>query len=151
MPSPSIKYPEGVSVGRDCYIRVKQPAVRGRSAVDHGIVGRAPHNVGGGWLAQEPNCTPIGDGKPFATQREAVRAVLQAKGLWDPRKPAEFRVTDKSGKSIKSGDIVRSYRGDDMVFYHVSNGPSEGREAKVIVDGIEFYASVFDLDVREVA
>lgn len=64
-----------------------------------------------------------------------------------------YRVTDKQGKSVKRGDTVTSFRGENFTFISVSRGPEYNGTAKVIV-GIpgeghtrEYYDRVFDLTV----
>ena len=58
-----------------------------------------------------------------------------------------YRVTDKSGREVKPGDLVTDFRGDRQVFQRVSRGTEYNGTAKVVCDGTERYAQVFDLTV----
>jgi hypothetical protein len=61
---------------------------------------------------------------------------------------AKFLVINKkTNEAIKPGDKVTSFRGDTEVFEMVSRGPEQGKSAKVIVGGMEYYAEVWDLVV----
>jgi hypothetical protein len=93
----------------------------------------------------------------FGGQREAVRAVMQAQGLW----PAEVRPEPKysthearrDGKVVRPGDQVHDFRGEAGVYEMISRlpDPEEGKTGKVIVDGREFYAKVWSLEIVAVA
>lgn len=61
----------------------------------------------------------------------------------------KFTVTDRDGKLIESGDIVTDFRGDSHRFECVSRFDDSGRTPKVVVDGVEYYASVFNLTIKE--
>jgi hypothetical protein len=60
----------------------------------------------------------------------------------------EYRVVDRQGSPVRKGDPVTDFRGDSGTFTGVSRGPEGGRTAKVIVDGAEYYASVWGLTVE---
>jgi hypothetical protein len=63
----------------------------------------------------------------------------------------KYRVTDKGGKEILPGDEVTYFRGNKGTFQGVSRGPVPGKTAKVLVDGFEYYANVFDLIVEAIS
>ena len=101
MPSPAIKYPPGVSVGRDRAVRYVRPAAGGKPAQDFGVVGYAYYiEADGRWHPfYRDRDLALGRGRvrirvdggrdeelvTYRTQREAVRTILQAQGFW----PAE--------------------------------------------------------------
>ena len=65
-----------------------------------------------------------------------------------------YRVTyANTGNEVKPGDTIRDFRGTPAIFEWVSRGPSNGREAKVVVreangQTYEYYASVYNLTVE---
>lgn len=61
-----------------------------------------------------------------------------------------YKVSDKSGNEITGGDTVTDFRGNTGTFQSVSRGPEYNGTAKVIVDGREFYARVWNLTVETV-
>jgi len=60
-----------------------------------------------------------------------------------------WRVTNKEGAIVNPGDTVTDFRGETATYQGVARGPEPERMAKVIVDGREYYASVFDLTVTD--
>lgn len=60
-----------------------------------------------------------------------------------------YRVTDSSGKEIREGDTVISFRGEEGTFKYVTRGPLPGKSAKVLTDQGEFYANVFGLKAEK--
>lgn len=181
MPSPAIKYPPGVSVRRDGAVTYKRPAMGGKPAQDFGVVGHVhptgrhavantpeagdatgwtAHYADGGRVRADTTWPDLRVGEqlePFKGQREAVRAVLQAQGFW----PAEVRPEPKypkhearrDGKPVRPGDQVHDFRGEAGVYEMISRIPEPdlGKTGKVIVDGREFYAKVWGLEIVEVA
>lgn len=61
----------------------------------------------------------------------------------------QYRVTDETGKEVKEGDTVTSFRGEKETFKYVTRGPLPGKSAKVLTDQGEFYANVFGLKVEK--
>lgn len=131
-----------IPVCTDCYSRPRIPAPIADAAR------RAPQ--GSRFLAFVGRVFP-------GAEREAVRAVLQAQGFW----PAEVRPEPKypkhearrDGKPVRPGDRVHDFRGEAGVYEMISRipEPEEGKTGKVIVDGREFYAKVWGLEIVEVA
>lgn len=71
---------------------------------------------------------------------------------------ATYQVTDLTGRTVKAGDDVTSFRGEIFRFAYVSRGVEYNGTAKVVVRDPtvapgepmayrEFYANVFDLTV----
>lgn len=95
--------------------------------------------------------------EPFKGQREAVRAVLQAQGFWpahvrpEPKYPKHEARRD--GKPVRPGDAVHDFRGEAGVYEMISRipEPEEGKTGKVIVNGGEFYAKVWGLEIVQVS
>ncbi len=59
----------------------------------------------------------------------------------------EYIITDRLGQEVKIGDEVVDFRGDKGTLQGVTRGPAPGKTAKVVVDGREGYATVWDLTV----
>ena len=95
----SIKYPPGVSVGRDRSVRYIRPAKGNKPARDVGVVGHAycgdaggrwhpfyrDHALARGWGRVRVRVEGGRDEETvtYRTQREAVRTILQAQGFWE--------------------------------------------------------------------
>lgn len=62
---------------------------------------------------------------------------------------SRYVTRDKDGREVKVGDTVTSFRGETMVFQGVTRPPMAGKSAKVLADGREYYAEVFDLTITE--
>lgn len=54
----------------------------------------------------------------------------------------------ESGETVSAGDHVIDFRGNGGKFERATRAEGVGHEGKVIVDGLELYASVFGLQVR---
>lgn len=61
------------------------------------------------------------------------------------------KVLDKHGNVVAVGDIVTDFRGKSGTFQGVSRPPVNGKSAKIIVDGKEFYERTYDLYVEPLA
>jgi hypothetical protein len=88
--------------------------------------------------------SPLGDRTPLASVDPSAPSEIG--------KMTELQVFDKTGKPVREGDTITDFRGQDHVFRFLSsNRLIPGKTPKVLTgDGFEFYASVFDLTVREV-
>ena len=53
-----------------------------------------------------------------------------------------------TGKVLERGDSVVDHRGESGTFEMLTAPPVPGKSAKVMVDGREYYASVFSIEVR---
>lgn len=62
----------------------------------------------------------------------------------------QWNVTDQNGNTVEIGDTVTDFDGRQNTFQSVARGPVYGREAEIMMDGLEYYASVFGLTVRPV-
>lgn len=58
----------------------------------------------------------------------------------------------ETGKTVKVGDTVTSFRGREHVLKSIDRATEPGRSGKVTVEGspVSYYSEVFDLKVREV-
>ena len=59
----------------------------------------------------------------------------------------QYNVTDRDGNNVEVGDTVISFRGEPFTFQGVTRGPEYNGTAKVLANGFEYYAQVFDLTV----
>jgi len=60
-----------------------------------------------------------------------------------------WRVINKEGAIVNPGDTVTDFEGETGTYQGVARGPESERSAKVIVDGVEYYASTFNLTVTD--
>lgn len=60
---------------------------------------------------------------------------------------ARREAKDGSRKTVFVGTLVTNFRGETGTYQGITRPPSEGKSAKVQVDGREFYAEVWGLDI----
>jgi hypothetical protein len=68
-----------------------------------------------------------------------------------PSRPKLVARSVKTGKVVESGQQVTDHHGKMCTFEQATRANGDDRDGKVLVDGREFYARVFDLIVSEAA